>query len=111
MTQKERLVELLKGCPANNVFMFDGDFDLHESLADHLLSNGVIVPSCKVGDVVWITLPYNQFKSEVTEIYVTKSKYIVYWAGSILFYDEDIGKNVFFTREEAEQAVKERDGK
>jgi len=41
MTQKELLVELLKSCPDNHLFMFDGDFDLDESLADHLLDNGV----------------------------------------------------------------------
>lgn len=50
MTQKERLVELI----INSV---DGCAKYWaEIIADHLLSNGVIVPPCKVGDVVYLIM-------------------------------------------------------
>lgn len=48
MTQKERLVELLFNAPNE-----DGYGCTSVELADYLLSNGVIVPPCKVGDTVY----------------------------------------------------------
>lgn len=53
MTDRERLVELLKKAP-----LCDKAFDLQysdgtiEKIADYLLENGVIIPPCKVGDYV-----------------------------------------------------------
>ena len=57
MTERERLIELLKENISQNISVFvdewntevDIDFD---KIADHLLTNGVIVPPCKVGDYV-----------------------------------------------------------
>ena len=47
MTQKEKLIELIiesvRGCARNWA----------EVIADYLLTNGVIVPPCKVGDTVY----------------------------------------------------------
>ena len=79
---KERLVELLraidkdatitcpryssestladcKGCQYDKE---DGSCDYAEREADYLLENGVIVPPCKVGDVVYF------YKAEINEI-------------------------------------------
>ena len=102
-----------------------------EFLVDHLLANGVIVPPCKVGDTVYTlrevscedidganteceyygfgtddricTLEkpqkcpyrYRIFKSLVTEY-------------NLLSFARQWGKTVFLTKEEAEQALKER---
>ena len=41
---RDRLIELL------------GDYLYSEQIADHLLKNGVIVPPCKVGDVVYMPI-------------------------------------------------------
>ena len=53
MTERERLIELLR-----ETFEYTRgvciDFDeAAEINADHLLANGVIMPPCKVGDTVW----------------------------------------------------------
>lgn len=57
MTQKERLVELLYEYDS---VCFDNpptpEFSYARELADHLLSNGIIVPPCKVGDTVYLIM-------------------------------------------------------
>ena len=52
MTDRDRLIELIK-----NAFLEENekrDFITEEHTADYLLANGVIVPPCKVGDVVYV---------------------------------------------------------
>lgn len=50
--QRERLVELINNYPcmstAEDCFMES----ISDDLADYILANGVVVPPCKVGDVV-----------------------------------------------------------
>ena len=46
MTERERLIELLKNVPRNTRAFYD-------QFADYLLANGVVVPPCKVGDTVY----------------------------------------------------------
>ena len=91
-----------------------------ETLADHLLVNGVIVPPVKVGDEVWFEL-YGQIEPAV----VYHCTYELSRRGCLLsgayakdargmeltFEANSIGKGVFLSREEAEQALKgERHG-
>lgn len=88
--------------------------------ADHLLVNGVIVPPVKVGDEVWFEL-YGQIEPAV----VYHCTYELSRRGCLLsgayakdargmeltFEANSIGKGVFLSREEAEQALKgERHG-
>lgn len=108
------------------------------TVADHLLAEGVIVPPCKVGDKVyrlcffvfswdekcskcdhfevgWYDDPCQCRKSkdgykcaecvEIEEEIVTIKDIFGY------LYDGDFGKTVFLTREEAEKALAEREGK
>lgn len=106
---KDRLIELLYE-------KLNFDFLSHqiEALADYLLANGVIVPPCKVGDTVWFIR--NDIKSEIIETNVEKvvlkhgGLYIK--LGCNAMYEttcNSIGKTVFLTKEEAEQALKERE--
>ena len=114
-------------------------------LADRLLTNGVIVPPCKVGDTVYqpsykftkcsaydyepkyiedsscvgcgatcdsVKKPYI-YKGEVVSIKITKGQIFL----AVSFHEKFdsssfiLGKTVFLTREEAEQALKgERHG-
>ena len=82
MTERERLLELLKKAPLCN-----RDFDLQysdgtiEKIADYLLANGVIVPPCKVGDTVYYFShrPFNLsvkantvYEAEVVRIVTTR---------------------------------------
>ena len=100
--------------------------------ADYLLKNGVIAPPCKVGQTVFkIVKLYGDRKSiivegEVFEIALThengeikKRFYFLEKGGNkiinrySLWLDfDEVGKTVFLTKEEAEQALrKEDDGK
>ena len=84
--------------------------------ADHLLVNGVIVPPCKVGQKVWYIHGgyYNSARKEPREIEITEinqkwCKKKLEWAfvaNGTRYKFSSIGKTVFLTREEAEQALK-----
>jgi hypothetical protein len=84
-----------------------------ETIADHLLANGVIVPPCKVGDRLYeiVEMPKHTFVSEFPII--VEPQQIIYknimWHHSCIPFD-DFGKTVFLTREEAEKALAERSG-
>lgn len=110
MTDRERLIELIdkvlvkydRGCLP---------FVMNE-IADYLIENGVIVPPCKVGDILWIPSvnSNNVYSKVIKEILIHEKdgeigKYV--YASSAYFPFENIGKTVFLTKEKAEQALKE----
>ncbi len=103
---KDRLIDLLIkwGNEGNDGVMA-------ESVADHLLKNGVIVPPCNIGDVVYRIV--DDIEPHITKDYVARIvNYGTEWA-VVLISDRyipfsDFGKTVFLTKEEAEQALKER---
>lgn len=125
MTQKERLVELLRkeygsdvwlGATKCGVYSAQTKITGIETVADYLLSHGVIVPPCKVGDVVYDIGVFSKvMKAEVATMMTDGSEFLsavviprkphhrwlVNW--------KNAGKTVFLTREEAEQALKERE--
>lgn len=110
--QEERLVELLE-----QTGMLDSKSRCRIA-AEELLANGVRVPPCKVGDKV-----YMRFEGEITPLtiiristletidgisrcYDAKNKIV-----STSFTDRHINKTMFLTKEEAEEKLKEREGK
>lgn len=100
---KERLIELMQDWGNENTDSFP-----FESVADYLLANGVIVPPCNVGDTVYRRMVYNgklvSWKIVKMEVYEDEMGFADDSDNWIAF--EDIGKKVFLTREEAEQALK-----
>ena len=115
--ERKRLVELCEDvvlscksslcadCEHNKI---DYPHCMSEHFADHLLDNGIVVPPVKVGDKVWLI---SENGSYVYDIDVE----IVFWDrdGCYIetrqhdgFTDEDFGKTVFLTREEAEVKLK-----
>lgn len=114
--QKKRLTELLFGL----------GLDYTNAIADYLLANGVIVPPCKVGDTVYaVTLNTETFTYGIHRGYIScidirsTGNYIIICHEGLddePYFDkicgrfDDFGKNVFFSREEAEAALKERLG-
>ena len=118
MTEREKLIELIEradnecrnrvGCDTCKAYGRGKDC-LHYLIADHLLSNGVIVPPCKVGDTVFEFSCDDPFL-EYPNYYVVPSTVCSF----IIFTTEDmhnmdcVGKTVFLTKEEAEKALKER---
>jgi uncharacterized protein YqgQ len=118
MTDRERLIELMR--KQFTELYKDGDWNFNEMLvgvADYLLENGVIVPPCKVGDIV-----YYIFEGEIRELTVISLSYTfsenikhfnlhtTNYRGAVLSYEiKNIVKTVFLTKEEAEKALKERE--
>jgi len=134
MTQKERLVELLDNMPSVTDIEIDEEgniipnriLDKTEDLADYLLDNGVIVPPCKVGDTVYCIVGHETrdhwLVHEIIELQVcnieTDSNNTLWFdtfepmgegTNDRMLNELDIGVDLFFTRKEAEQALKERE--
>ena len=119
MTERERLIELLKKAPygANAITLSDKHKDsILGEIADYLLENGVIVPPVKAGDTIyeiherrkggeWVKIISERFVHGV-EIYAGGCM-IARCGSTISVFLSDIGKTVFLTREEAEKALKE----
>lgn len=123
--QKERLIELIRKSGCVDTWNYNAD-DFKEpnpieKLADILLANGVIVPPCKVGDVLW-TFSYGKVVSgEVIEIkwqceaenhgVFIREKISTSGVYTATIDFCDVGKTVFLTKEEAEQALRKDEGK
>ena len=116
MTERERLIELLMqgdiAAAKQGVFNCCMCKREAEILADYLLENGVIVPPCKVGDIVYIfergsyIIPICGQGKPHWEIKIEKCSF-KYW----LLDNHKFGVNMFFTREEAEKALEESEQK
>ncbi len=121
---RDRLIEILKkfctdGCKISHQcgYCDFGDLTVCPSaVAEHILANGVIVPPCNVGDIVYMVTPGGRIhEKEVLgsasvvgtnlrdEIWM---KHSFTCESALVFNEDDIGKTVFLTREEAEQAMK-----
>lgn len=111
---RDRLIEMIQdsvgGCARNWA----------ETIADHLLAEGVIVPPCKVGQIC-----YKVYMGKILEIKVTEISYeplpafsytIRFNSLGVLCLMEDGTRNekyswdIYITREEAEKALKRREG-
>lgn len=79
-------------------------------LADRLLANGVIVPPCKVGDIVYMVSPGGKIYENLVigmSVWEGEPPRLGFLCPNALVFREDhIGETVFLTREEAEQALK-----
>jgi hypothetical protein len=110
---RDRLTELILSA---DIPLFGTDRPYAELYAEYLLENGVIVPPCKVGDKVY----YIPLGKTVTECFVHAVEYqenaIVIkchmWDKErvgllhkhlVYFNDNDFGKTVFLTKEEAKK--------
>ena len=126
MTERERLIELIETgtrlaydksleevrriVKENHHFnsATDRTVSVSEMVADFLIENGVIVPPVKVGDTVYIfergsyIIPICGQGKPHWEIKIEKCSF-KYW----LLDNHKFGVNMFFTREEAEKALKE----
>ena len=115
MTEREKLIDLLQNVPAD----YEGNRGVG-TIADYLLKNGVIVPVVAIGTTVYeirqkgISFSNRRYDSGITTqkqlknaIFDGKTLYIE----SKLYAKSDnvrLGKTVFLTREEAENALEER---
>ena len=97
MADRERLTALLMA-GAGDCLGKDGALNCSR-LADYLLEHGVIVLPCKVGDTLCCE---SAIKGHITYLEAPNLEWIVENKG--LF-----GKEIFFSSEEAEKALKERE--
>ena len=109
--EKKRLVEALIGFPLMDCALISRRDA--EDLADKLIdTNGVIVPPCKVGDVVFAIIEGRVLEGKVDDVWFDDD--IGRWEfdvntgfGFPMFLEESIGTKVFFSRKEAERVLKE----
>lgn len=80
-------------------------------LADYLITNGVVVPPCKVGQILYVIEAGKINEAKVKEYkYCSNSNNGIHW--HIIFEElfvmseAHIGKTVFLSREDAEKALK-----
>lgn len=125
---RDRLIELIGSKVCEGYSPTCDEYDPHTcsncyandctigSLADYLLKNDVIVPPCKVGDIVYqVDTLFKE--TTITELTVTeltfdskgiKTLYGMTNKGSVYCFDRGYNLNdIKFTKEEAEQALKE----
>ena len=106
MTEREKLIELIK----HIVIPY-----FAEQIADYLLENGIIVPPAYIGQTAYYlfrgfnTNEIIEGKVSMIQQKADKSwKIRLSYRGRLSdFTVEDFGKNVFFTYEAAEKALKE----
>lgn len=115
MTDRERLIEILKlgSCPSpylcdENCKYANLERCYEERTADHLLEHGVIVLPCKVGDTIYQTDGVRIYTSTIYEITYTENK-VIFMTENVVFDERAINNSIFLNREEAEQALKERE--
>lgn len=122
MTERERLEYLLsRDIPirsSDNTLLYQMELDDNEakSLAGFLLANGVILPPCKIGDEVWVV--FNRKSSDQERWFMVQDgvQRLLYGAKGIFietrdmgtYTENEIGKTVFLTREEAEAELEKR---
>ena len=116
---RDRLIELIENCGRSQMPMVAGLELWADDIADYLLENGVIVPPCKVGDMVYVIIDIDNPARRMLECKVisismeetgmhfqfqTVKKYLYRYGN---FNIDDIGKTVFLTKEQAEKALAE----
>lgn len=112
---RDRLTALLESAESA-VYWDSNNKSFIEKIADHLIANNVTIPPVSVGQTVYIMrVPDNMepriVPEQVDKIEITLTagrQRCVFSNNQFWRTSEDIGKTVFLTIEEAEQALKER---
>ena len=106
--ERKRLIETLSWIRYK---AFPTDEKAWEFIADRLLENGVIVPPCKVGDIVWLIGNMKFYTKEeicsrkVTSVQMLRTGELIMHFKDGCFSADSVGVFVFLTREEAEKAL------
>ena len=121
MKMKNKLIELLLDCDkAHEVLDCFNDRrtkkQTAELLADYLITNCVLVPPCKIGDEVW----FNTYKNSATVCVGIQPHKVDAIDVNIICDTSSLapvtisrtrfGKDVFLSREEAEEALSKNGG-
>jgi hypothetical protein len=112
---RNRLIELIKQGDKTFADKYTGKLmshidELYDFIADYLLENGVIVPTPKPDDFVYRCGEENVHEWQIVRIDVYPDEIVYIDDSDNEIFEDDIGKTVFLTREEAEQALKGGEG-
>lgn len=113
MTDRKRLIELMQEA-SQSKSDYAGNIGLGQ-IADYLLEHGIIVPPCKVGDIVYVpyedsqTIEEKRVKSISHVINEFDNSMVFKCKHDYVFLDTEINRKVFLARKEAEKALKERE--
>ena len=107
---EDRLIELLDDtlqdweCDVSNKTLTE--------IAEHLSDNGVIAPPCKVGDAIYKLLDNETVVGgwSVFSITVYKSGFVITDDCGFRYANDEIGKEIFFNKEEAQKALERSKG-
>lgn len=112
MNERERLMYLVKNAIAAYKSTYDCVISEEEFIVDFLIADSVIVPPCKIGDVVYILAGFNgrKYEKDICEGFYIGGDGVVQvrvrnMKGNHGTYGV-MGETVFLTREEAEAALK-----
>ena len=117
---RDRLIELIGQKPFTSEYENYNSLEWTERFADYLLANGVIVPPCKVGTLVWCVWRTHELNIE-QRYYVNQSSVIGFTSdqgvtkpltGDYACHGAFLGNHlveVCYSPEEAERKLKERD--
>ena len=120
MTERERLIELLKCDSCQSPMLCDPNCTYanlkrcyEERTADYLLANGVVVlPVDIIGNTLWFINCDDNIVCDKIDGITISDRHDVYIflqnSGDEPYELSDIGKFLFYTREEAEKALAER---
>ena len=115
---RDRLMELLQKKYDHFCDQCGVNKDSHytDNLADYLLANGVIVPPCYIGQEIWHITKHYDGRIEIGKgkVSMLQQKADKSWKIRITvrssvwdFTPNEIGVRYFFSKEEAEQALKD----
>ena len=123
MTERERLIELLKSDSCESPMLCDPNCKYanlercyEERTADYLLANGVVVlPVDIIGNTLWFINCDDDIVCDKIDGIAISDRHNVYIflrnSDDDSYKLSDIGKFLFYTREEAEKALAERNSK
>ena len=114
---RDRVIELIKQGDKTFADKYTGKVmshidEVYEFVADYLIANGVDIPLCKVGYVVYtiegcnnrpeklVVTAVHQYEKHTSITALSKSQ------KEYFYEDKDFGEVVFLTKEEAEQKLK-----
>ena len=119
MTDRDRLIEIIGDKPFSSEYENYNSWEWAEHFADYLLSNGVIVPPCKVGDWVYVVSQgqgfntrWNVYEGKVVDIHLDRHNNLsIRVENGEKFFGYYKSWFIHKTKEEAEKALEERTGK
>lgn len=117
---RDRLIELIEQGDKSFANKYEGKVmshldELYGFLADYLLANGVIVPPCYIGQEIWHNTKHYDGRIETRKgkVSMLQQKADKSWKIRITvrssvwdFSPDEIGVRYFFSKEDAENALK-----